>query len=193
MVLQELRPASAAGAARAKARVIFQSTPARQPLPKSPRRLRAADGRPPARREVPGDAVRRRAAAGRPRPTSCIDHIGAALDPALGEAAQAHGRRGAQLPLARAACRTKRRARRIQRAHVLVHASRMEGGAHVVMEAVAQRHAGAGLAHRRQRRHAGRRLRRLFPDGAMPTRWRRCCCAAGTASARRTAIRCCRR
>jgi glycosyltransferase involved in cell wall biosynthesis len=65
----------------------------------------------------------------------CIDHIGAALDPALGAAAQATA---AQCPhyrwlggLTHAATRA-----RIQRAHLLVHPSRMEGGAHVIMEAV---------------------------------------------------------
>jgi glycosyltransferase involved in cell wall biosynthesis len=65
-----------------------------------------------------------------------IDHIGEALDPALGAAARAtmaaapNYRWLGGLPheLVR---------RRIQRAHLLIHASRLEGGAHVVMEAVA--------------------------------------------------------
>ena len=64
-----------------------------------------------------------------------IDHIGEALDAALGEQALATA---AACPHYRwlggqphAATR-----RHIQRAHVLVHTSRMEGGAHVVMEAV---------------------------------------------------------
>ena len=64
-----------------------------------------------------------------------IDHVGDALEPALGEAARATA----------AACPTYRwlggqshaaTRRQIQRAHVLVHTSRMEGGAHVLMEAV---------------------------------------------------------
>ena len=64
-----------------------------------------------------------------------IDHIGEALDPALGEAALATS----------AACPNYRwlggqpynaTRRHIQRAHVLVHPSRIEGGAHVVMEAI---------------------------------------------------------
>jgi glycosyltransferase involved in cell wall biosynthesis len=64
-----------------------------------------------------------------------LDHIGASLDAALGDEAQAlmgapanyrwHG----ALPHAATL-------RRIQRAHVLLHPSTMEGGAHVVMEAV---------------------------------------------------------
>jgi glycosyltransferase involved in cell wall biosynthesis len=64
-----------------------------------------------------------------------IDHIGAALEPALGQAAQAtqaqcpHYRWLGALPHARTL-------QRIQRAHLLVHTSRMEGGAHVLMEAI---------------------------------------------------------
>jgi glycosyltransferase involved in cell wall biosynthesis len=64
-----------------------------------------------------------------------IDHIGEPLDADLGKQAQATA---AACPnyrwlggLAHEATR-----RRIQRTHVLVHASVMEGGAHVVMEAV---------------------------------------------------------
>ena len=69
------------------------------------------------------------------RPDILLDHIGGALDPALGEEAAALA---ATLPnyrwlgaLPHAATR-----RRIQAAHVLVHPSRMEGGAHVVIEAI---------------------------------------------------------
>jgi putative glycosyltransferase (TIGR04348 family) len=64
-----------------------------------------------------------------------IDHIGAALDPALGEAAQ---RTASQYPHYRwlGALPHPRALERIQRAHLLVHASRMEGGAHAVMEAI---------------------------------------------------------
>ncbi len=64
-----------------------------------------------------------------------LDHIGAALDPALGEEA---ARLAAQLqqlrwlgPLPHGTVRW-----RIAAAHVLVHASRMEGGANVVIEAI---------------------------------------------------------
>jgi glycosyltransferase involved in cell wall biosynthesis len=69
------------------------------------------------------------------RPDILFDHIGAALDPALGVQA---GSLMAEDPhyrwlggVAHAATR-----KRIQAAHVLVHPSRMEGGAHVVIEAV---------------------------------------------------------
>src|SRR5690606_17152009 len=63
-----------------------------------------------------------------------IDHIGRPLDPLLGQAAEdtmaacPHYRWLGGLDHA-----TTRR--QIQRAHVLVHPSRMEGGAHVIMEA----------------------------------------------------------
>ena len=119
---------------RARAEVIFQSTPARASLPKSARFLRAVmvghlrEEKSPhtlfaaARLLTPGDAIQ-------------LDHIGAALDPALAALAQDTA----------AACPGYRwlgglpheaTRRHIQRAHVLVHTSRMEGGAHVVMEAV---------------------------------------------------------
>jgi len=64
-----------------------------------------------------------------------INHIGAALEPDL--ATQAHAT--ADLcPHYRwlAAQAHEATRRRIQRAHVLIHTSKMEGGAHVVMEAV---------------------------------------------------------
>ena len=64
-----------------------------------------------------------------------LQHIGAALEPAWGEEAKAaetalpHYHWLGALP--HAATR-----RHVQHAHVLVHPSRMEGGAHVIMEAV---------------------------------------------------------
>jgi glycosyltransferase involved in cell wall biosynthesis len=65
-----------------------------------------------------------------------FDHVGEALEPAFGEQARALAARcpryrwhGAVPPAAARA--------RIQRAHLLVQASRMEGGAHSVIEAVA--------------------------------------------------------
>ncbi len=64
-----------------------------------------------------------------------LDHIGQGLDPALADEAralmQAQPRYRWLGPLPHADTR-----RRIAGAHLLVHASRMEGGAHVVMEAV---------------------------------------------------------
>ena len=70
----------------------------------------------------------------RPEDGILIDHIGRALDPSLALSAEqtqatcAHYRWLGGLPHEAAR-------RRIQRAHVLVHSSRMEGGAHVIMEA----------------------------------------------------------
>jgi putative glycosyltransferase (TIGR04348 family) len=134
VVLQEHGPAALPAALRLKARVIFQSTSARQALTKSQTHVRAVMvGH--LRDEKSPQTLFAAARLLRDEPTLFIDHIGAALDPALGEAARATA---AACPnyrwlggLAHEATR-----RRIQRAHVLVHASRMEGGAHVIMEAV---------------------------------------------------------
>ncbi len=134
VVLQDQGLAELAPAHRAKARVLLQSCTSRQTLPKTQRHLRVVmvghlrDEKDPltlmaAARLLGGDSGIR------------IDHIGAALDPALGDAALAtttacpHYRWWGGLPRAQVL-------RRIQRAHVLVHSSRMEGGAHVIMEAV---------------------------------------------------------
>jgi glycosyltransferase involved in cell wall biosynthesis len=64
-----------------------------------------------------------------------LDHVGAALDPAFGAEAQAVQR---DCPGYRwlGALPHESTRRRIQRAHALVHTSRIEGGAHVVMEAI---------------------------------------------------------
>ncbi len=119
---------------RPKTRVIFQSTGARQPAAKPASVLRAVmvghlrDEKSP---ETLFEAARLLAQ----HPDIRIDHIGDPLDPALGEQARATA---AQCPgyrwlggLPHGATRA-----RIQRAHLLVHTSRMEGGAHVIMEAV---------------------------------------------------------
>ena len=119
---------------RAKADVILQSTRARRPLPKSPHRLRALtvghlrDEKSP---QTLFDAVRILAG----RDDLCFDHVGSALDAVLGAQARAltiacpHYRWLGGRPHAETRAR-------IQRAHVLVHPSRIEGGAHVVIEAV---------------------------------------------------------
>ena len=64
-----------------------------------------------------------------------VDHLGRALDAALGDAAQALAAECAGYRWLGGLTHAQPR-RRIQTAHVLVHPSRMEGGAHVVMEAV---------------------------------------------------------
>lgn len=71
----------------------------------------------------------------REQPGIYLDHIGAALDPGLGRQAEILQ---TECPRYRwlGALPHEATRRRIQRAHVLVHPSRMEGGAHVVIEAV---------------------------------------------------------
>jgi putative glycosyltransferase (TIGR04348 family) len=134
VLLQDQAPRMLPADCQGKAQVILQSVPARQPLPKTSRHLRAVmvghlrDEKDPltlmAAARLLADT-----------PDILIDHIGAPLDAALGQAAQATA---AQCPHYRwlGAQAHELTLRRIQRAHVLVHASRLEGGAHVVMEAV---------------------------------------------------------
>lgn len=134
VVLQECGPEALPMALRHKARVIFQSTTTQPPVEKSPHQLRAVmvghlrDEKSPQTLFAAAHLLQDQA-------DLFIDHIGEALDADLGAQAQACA---AACPhyrwlggMAHAATR-----RAIQRAHVLVHASRMEGGAHVVMEAV---------------------------------------------------------
>ncbi len=134
VVLQGLGVQSLPSEHQAKARVIFQSTGTRQTLPKTSRHLRVVmvghlrEEKDPltlmaAARLLPPDAG------------VFIDHIGAALEPALGRAAQTTQ---VECPHYRwlGALSHAQTLRRIQRAHLLVHCSRMEGGAHVVMEAI---------------------------------------------------------
>jgi glycosyltransferase involved in cell wall biosynthesis len=64
-----------------------------------------------------------------------IDHLGHALDPALGDAARQTEVDCAHYRWLGGVSRTAARDR-IQRAHLLLHPSQMEGGAHVIMEAV---------------------------------------------------------
>lgn len=134
VVLQSLGLGALPSALQSRASVIFQSTPARVALPKPTRFLKAVmvghlrEEKSPqtlfaaARLLKSSDAIH-------------LDHIGAPLDAALAQQAQTtalthpHYRWLGGLPH-----NTTRR--HMQRAHLLVHTSRMEGGAHVVMEAV---------------------------------------------------------
>lgn len=117
-----------------KARVIYQSVTGRKPVQKTTRHLRALMVGHLREEKMPENlwAAARLLDAGE---HILIDHIGGELDPALGSAARQtmvdcpHYRWFGALP--HEATRS-----RIQRAHVLVHTSRMEGGAHVIMEAV---------------------------------------------------------
>ncbi len=134
IVLQEQGPLALPEPLRAKCWVVFQSSTPRATLPKTTRHLRAvvvghlrAEKAP----QTVWDAARLVA----PDEGIQIDHLGNALDPALGEAAR---QTQADCPhyrwlggVSHAAARN-----RIQRAHLLLHPSAMEGGAHVILEAV---------------------------------------------------------
>ncbi len=135
VTLNDCGPARLPPALRAKACVILQSARALKPAARTPKRqLRALMVGHLREEKSPRtffDAARRLAG----RHDIRLDHIGAALDPALGAEAQAlqaecpHYRWLGALP--HAVTR-----RRIRDAQLLVHPSRMEGGAHVVTEAI---------------------------------------------------------
>ncbi|MEO7108038.1 MAG: selenoneine biosynthesis selenosugar synthase SenB, partial [Rhodoferax sp.] len=134
VMLQERGPDALPSPMRNKARVIFQSATQRATLSKTHRHLRAVMvGH--LRDEKSPQTLFAAARLLKNHPDIFIDHIGDALNAELGAQAQACAAECPQYRwlggLSHAATR-----RRIQGAHVLVHASRMEGGAHVLMEAV---------------------------------------------------------
>ena len=134
VVLNELGLARLPVALRAKGAVCLQSTPGRQPLAKTDRRLRVlmvGHLREEKSPQTYFDAARRLAA----RHDILLDHIGGALDPALAAQARALAAWQPQYRWLGALPHRSTR-RRIQSAHLLVHASHMEGGAHVVTEAL---------------------------------------------------------
>lgn len=134
VVLQDQGIAALPPGLQSKARVIYQSTPERRTLPKTDRWLRAVmvgHLRQVKSPQTLMDAVRLLA----PEAGIRIDHIGEASEPPWAERARATE---AQCPHYRwlGALPHGRTRDAIQRAHVLVHTSAMEGGAHVIMEAV---------------------------------------------------------
>lgn len=139
VVLQERGIAALPQTLRAKARVIFQSStamaPVGKPAPDAPgaplRAVMVGHLRAEKSPATLFEAARLLADV----PQLFIDHIGEALDSALGAQAQATA---AACPHYRWLGSQPHKAtrRHIQRAHVLVHTSAMEGGAHVIMEAV---------------------------------------------------------
>jgi putative glycosyltransferase (TIGR04348 family) len=134
VVLHEGAPADLPAEHRGKCVVCFQSTAARRTLPKTRHCLRALMvGHLREEKDPRSYFAAARLLAG--RGDILLDHIGAPLDAALGNEARAlaatHPHYRWLGGLAHVATLA-----RIQRAHVLVHASAMEGGAHVVMEAV---------------------------------------------------------
>lgn len=136
VVLQDQALLQLPPAHRSRARVILQSTTAWRPLPKTDPATRGLRAVVVGHLRQEKDPATLQAAALLLRGSSIrIDHLGAALEPSLAAAARATAdacpdyRWLGALPHAQA-----RKA--IQRAHVLVHCSRIEGGAHVIMEAV---------------------------------------------------------
>jgi putative glycosyltransferase (TIGR04348 family) len=134
VVLQELGAQALPPAQQYKARVIFQSTPALAPLAKSTQRLDAVmvgHLRSVKSPQTLFEAARLLCG----REDIRIEHIGEAGDTELGEQARAtasdcsHYRWLGALPHGQTR-------ERIRHAHVLVHTSALEGGAHVIMEAV---------------------------------------------------------
>lgn len=134
VVLQEHGPEALPPSLRSKARVIFQSSASPTPLPKPPSPLRVVmvghlrDEKMP---QTLWEAARLLRGQG----DITIDHIGGALDASLGDHAAVCM---AQCPQYhwRGALHHEETLKSIAQAHVLVHTSRMEGGAHVVLEAV---------------------------------------------------------
>ncbi len=134
VTLQERAPLALPEEVRGKARVIYQSVPARAPLEKTRRHLRAlAVGH--LREEKSPDTLFAAARLLAGRPDLRIDHVGGVLEPSLAEAARATMAAAPHYRWLGGQPHEVTR-RRIQRAHVLVHPSRMEGGAHVIIEAV---------------------------------------------------------
>ena len=134
VVLQDMGPKSLPAEFHSKCQVIFQSTPRRQSVQKTTQKLRALMvGH--LRSEKSPETYFAAARALAHRSDIVLDHIGAPLDADLGNQAR---QLAAEVPTYRylgEQTHAQTRAR-IARAHVLVHPSRMEGGAHVVMEAV---------------------------------------------------------
>jgi putative glycosyltransferase (TIGR04348 family) len=134
VVLQELGILSLPEQHRAKTSVIFQSTTSRQTKAKTDKHLNAVmvghlrDEKMPqtlfetARLLMKDKNIR-------------ITHIGAGLDESLAQDAINTEALCAGYSWARGLKHAQTR-QRIQRAHVLLHTSKMEGGAHVIMEAV---------------------------------------------------------
>jgi putative glycosyltransferase (TIGR04348 family) len=134
VVLNDQGPHALSAAHRAKCDVILQSAPALQPVAKSARRLHAVMAG-HLRAEKDPLTFMRCAERLAVRADIGLEHIGGALDAALGDAARATAARCPRYAWRGALTRTQTR-QRIRRAHVLVNASLMEGGAQVVIEAL---------------------------------------------------------
>jgi len=134
VVLQDLGVNSVPAALRDKCQVIFQSTSKRKPQTKTQHKLRAVMvGH--LRSEKSPETYFAAAALLAQQRNIVLDHIGAPLDATLGKQAVDTAARYKTYRFLGEQSHEHTR-QRIGRAHVLVHPSRMEGGAHVVMEAV---------------------------------------------------------
>ncbi len=134
VVLNELGLAQLPGPLRAKGRVCLQSSPSRRARTKTTRHLRAVmvghlrEEKSPQTYFAAARLLARRG-------DILLDHIGGELDADLGRQARELARECPNYRWLGALPHAATRAR-IQAAHVLVHPSRMEGGAHSVIEAV---------------------------------------------------------
>lgn len=134
VVLQELGLRALPASCQAKAHVIVQSTTSRRTLDKTSRHLHAVMvGH--LRTEKSPETLFETAHLLQNHRNIRISHIGQALDAQLASMARATATQCPRYAWAQGLTHTLTRSR-IQRAHVLVHTSRIEGGAHVVMEAV---------------------------------------------------------
>ena len=134
IVLQEAAPQALPEAFRSKTRVLFQSCSPRQIVSKTRRHLRVVVvGH--LRSEKSPQTVFDIARALHPADDVLIDHIGDALEPQWAEAANDTS---STCPHYRwlGGLKHSEARRHIQRAHLLLHTSQMEGGAHVIMEAI---------------------------------------------------------
>lgn len=134
VVLQEQALQALPETHRAKARVVFQSCSERLPQAKATRHLRVLMvGH---LREEKNPAMLWRAVhAIAPDAGIRVDHIGDALDPALAREAEATARTCPHYRWLQGLSHSAT-LQRIQRAHLLVHTSRSEGGAIVITEAI---------------------------------------------------------
>lgn len=134
IVLQEAGPMQLPEGLRHKCQVVFQSSTSRQTLRKTTQHLRVVVvGH--LREEKSPHTVFEVARALQADEGIHIQHIGVALDPALGQAAHNTAQQCAHYQWVGGLSHAQAR-QAIQRAHVLLHPSQMEGGAHVVMEAI---------------------------------------------------------
>jgi putative glycosyltransferase (TIGR04348 family) len=134
VVLQDQALESLPAAVRNKATVIYQSSARRRALSKTRRHLRAVVvGH--LRDEKSPQTVFEAARILRGRSDILIDHIGGALVPELAQQASLTARSSPYYRWLGALPHSDTLSR-IQRAHVMINASLMEGGAHTVLEAV---------------------------------------------------------